>query len=68
MIVKIRITADDKEQAQQARALLQTRLGANLRLEAPREGRNPRYEGNQKWFCYGDLTLEEPTDQTTTPC
>jgi hypothetical protein len=66
-MIKIRITADDKEQAEQARALLQARLGDTLRLEPPREGRNPRYEGNQKWFCYGDFTLEEPTDQTTTP-
>jgi len=28
-----------------------------LRLGKPREGTNPKYDGRQKWACYGDLIL-----------
>ena len=48
----VRIKTDTKEDGDRVRALLLSIL-PGLSLNNPREGSNPRYEGNQKWFLYG---------------
>jgi hypothetical protein len=68
MSIKIRLTAETKEACEAARSHLQKELGESCRLESPREGRNPKYEGEQKWFCYGQLVIEPaPTTLPPTP-
>lgn len=71
MLIKIRLTADTRDECEAARDYLHATLGDSCRLETPREGRNPRYAGEQKWFCYGQITREpvaavpEPTTPLT---
>lgn len=55
---KVRITCDSLKEAEAARKYLERRL-QNLRLDAPREGTNPRYEGEQKVFLYGDILIPQ---------
>lgn len=54
--VKVRLTGNSRDECEAARAWLKGQLSA-LELEPAREGSNPKYEGNQKWFSYGDLSL-----------
>lgn len=58
IVCKVRFTCDSQEEAEKARKYLEGRL-QNLRLDAPKEGRNPRYEGNQKVFLYGDILIPQ---------
>ena len=53
MIIKVRLTADSEQEAQTAREHLQ-QLVPGLKFQSPRQGSNPKYEGQQKWFCYGE--------------
>lgn len=55
---KVRITCDSLGEAEAARKYLERRL-QNLRLDSPREGTNPRYEGEQKVFLYGDILIPQ---------
>lgn len=57
-VVKIRIVADCEEDADQARALVEQLLARlECRMQAPREGQNPKYADEQKWMSYGDFVL-----------
>ena len=51
--VKIRLMATSKNEVEKLRKHLLKKL-PQLILSHPRKGGNPRYEGNQKWFSYGD--------------
>lgn len=53
--VKIRITADNEDDATQAREYLKSLLGSGLSLAKPRQGTNPKYADNQKYMCYGEV-------------
>lgn len=53
MAIKVRLTANTEQEAQTVREQLET-LVQGLKFQAPRQGTNPKYEGNQKWFCYGE--------------
>jgi len=50
--VKVRIQGDLKEVTRLRKHLLKTH--PQLILGKPREGTNPKYQGRQKWSCYGD--------------
>ncbi len=61
-IIKIRITADNEADAEQARALIEQALaGAQCRLQSPRQGNNPKYADAPKWMSYGDFVLPATT-------
>ena len=51
--VKVRIQGSEEECKLMRRKLLADY--PELILSKPREGSNPKYEGNQKWACYGDF-------------
>ena len=57
-MVKIRLQAENEKEAREAHQLLTYLCGAGIKLQAPRQGTNPKYDGNQAWFCYGDLNTE----------
>lgn len=52
-MVKLRIQGDTEEEVTQARERL-LKLLPGCTFAKPREGINPRYEGRQKWACYGE--------------
>ena len=56
-IVKVRIQADSREEADQAIQFLTNATSGAVTMGKPREGTNPKYEGNQKWASYGELDL-----------
>jgi hypothetical protein len=57
-IFKIRIQCDNEQDAQDARRLIEVITQEGLKLQKPREGTNPKYEGRQKWASYGDGVIE----------
>lgn len=58
MVVKVRLQADSEPEAQKALEVVEKALKGACRLYKPREGTNPKYEGNQKWAVYGELDLD----------
>lgn len=56
MQIKIRIQGTEQEVTFMRNILLKTHM--NLILSKPREGTNPKYDGNQKWSCYGDFKYD----------
>jgi len=54
MKVKVRLQGS-KEEVEFVRDLF-LKLHPDLILASPREGTNPKYDGNQKWSAYGDIT------------
>lgn len=57
--VKLRLTGDSEQEVRAAIAHVQQYLPGAKMLK-PREGSNPRYADNQKWFSYGELTMGGP--------
>lgn len=57
-MVRIRLMADTKEQVERVSQLLKFLLGNSVVLRQPELGTNPKYEGSQKWFVYGDIKSE----------
>jgi hypothetical protein len=57
-MVAIRLQADNETEAREAVQILNYMCGAGIVLQPPRQGTNPKYEGNQKWFVYGTLKVE----------
>lgn len=51
--VKVRLQGTKEEVERMRSKLLQDH--PELILSKPREGSNPKYEGNQKWASYGDF-------------
>jgi hypothetical protein len=63
-IIEVRLKADNEEQAQQACAIVEKLLATlNCRMQRPRQGTNPKYEGNQRWMVYGDFDLPTATEK-----
>lgn len=52
--IKIRLCADDEPSCRQAIDLVETAL-PNARMQSPRQGSNPKYAEQQKWFSYGEI-------------
>lgn len=57
--VKIRITADNSEDAEAVREYLQRMLKPGLKLAKARQGNNPKYAEAPKWLAYGIFTLKD---------
>lgn len=53
---KIRITADTEEEAETMRQALITVL-PGLSCRKARAGSNPKYEGQQKYLAYGEISI-----------
>ncbi|NCC37803.1 MAG: hypothetical protein EOM24_38205 [Chloroflexia bacterium] len=53
---KLRITADTEEEAESMRQVLMTLL-PGMTCRKARAGNNPRYEGQQKYLAYGEITI-----------
>ena len=51
--VKIRLMSTSKADVEKLRKHF-LKKNPQLILSNPRKGSNPKYEGNQKWFVYGD--------------
>lgn len=56
-IVKLRIQAESKVDADEAIEYLVNMTSGAAKMGKPREGSNPKYEGQQKWMSYGELDL-----------
>jgi len=54
MKVKVRLQGTEEEVAFVRDLFL--KMHPDLILASPREGTNPKYDGNQKWSSYGDIT------------
>ena len=54
MKVKVRLQGS-KEDVEAVRAMM-LKMHRDMILAKPREGTNPKYDGNQKWSSYGDIT------------
>jgi hypothetical protein len=54
--VKIRITSDNAEDAENIRIHLERKL-PGLKLGKARQGNNPKYAADPKFLAYGTLTL-----------
>tara|TARA_R110000737_G_C14230310_1_gene422759 strand:+ start:243 stop:437 length:195 start_codon:yes stop_codon:yes gene_type:complete len=52
MKVRVRLQGTKKEVDRLRKHLLKN--NPQMILSKPREGTNPKYDGNQKWACYGD--------------
>ena len=52
MKVKVRLQGTKAEVEKLRKHFLKSH--PQMIMSKPREGTNPRYEGNQKWACYGD--------------
>lgn len=52
--VKVRLQADTFQECERLRQHF-LKAHPELILSKPRPGSNPRYEGRQKWACYGDF-------------
>tara|TARA_R110000824_G_scaffold241807_2_gene430577 strand:+ start:1187 stop:1432 length:246 start_codon:yes stop_codon:yes gene_type:complete len=61
MKIKMRLQGTEEEVAFLKNYLLKKHPG--LCLGSPREGTNPKYDGDQKWSSYGDIEFES-TAQT----
>ena len=60
--IRVRIQSENvMDLAQLRQHLLEQHPG--LRLGKPREGTNPKYDGRQKWACYGDIIIYPPDDR-----
>lgn len=53
-MVKIRLQGTDPKELEKIRARL-LKANPDMILGKPRKGTNPKYEGNQKYACYGDF-------------
>lgn len=53
-IIKIRLCTED-EPACRAGIDLVERALLNARMQSPRQGSNPKYAEQQKWFAYGEI-------------
>ena len=62
ILVPVRFKTDNEEDALFVRKLFLEVL-PGLSLNSPREGSNPKYDGNQKWFVYGDIKLTKDGSQ-----
>ena len=51
--VKVRLQANTKEDCEKLRKHF-LKKHPQMIMSKPREGTNPKYEGRQKWSCYGD--------------
>ena len=51
--VKVRLQANTKEDCDKLRKHF-LKKHPQMIMSKPREGTNPKYEGRQKWSCYGD--------------
>ena len=51
-MVKIRLQADHKPELEQALTLFR-QVFPGMNFSKPRQGSNPKYQDNQKWFSYG---------------
>ena len=52
MKVRIRLQGSEAEVNRLRNHMLKSH--SQMILSKPREGTNPKYEGRQKWACYGD--------------
>ena len=57
MKVRIRLQGTKSEVDRLRKHLLKKH--PQMILSKPREGTNPRYEGRQKWACYGDYQFNK---------
>lgn len=53
-VIKIRLCADDEPTCREGIELVEQAL-PNARMQSPRQGSNPKYADQQKWFAYGEL-------------
>jgi hypothetical protein len=66
-VVKVRITADIEVECELARQYLQEATKGTLKFQKPREGSNPKYEGQQKWFAYGEMVMTDVPPMPSPP-
>jgi hypothetical protein len=60
--IQVRLKADNEQEAQLVRELM-LQILPGVSLNSPREGSNPRYKDNQKWFLYGDIKITDDGTQ-----
>jgi len=60
--IQVRLKADNEKEANLVRDLM-LKILPGLSLNSPREGSNPRYQNNQKWFLYGDIKITDDGTQ-----
>lgn len=51
--VRIRLMAESKREIERLRTHM-LKKHPQMIMAKPRQGANPKYRSNQKWFCYGD--------------
>lgn len=56
-MIKVRLTGDSREDIENAIDYIQAATKGIVKMGKPREGSNPKYAGDQKWFAYGDAEI-----------
>ena len=67
MVVKLRIQADTLEDCQDAIEYLVSVTAGAAKMGKPRQGTNPKYEGQQRYASYGELDLSKRKSRKGVP-